>query len=218
MTMHPTLFLLGIITLAVLWLSPWSALGVGPFSTHMIVHIGLVALAAPLIVLGIAGTRFDPVARFAAWFPPIQVSMAEFLVVWGWHTPLLHHAARHSRLALVAEQSLFLITGLWLWFAVLGGAAEQRRQRAALGIIALLLTSIHMTLLGALLVLAPRALFGDHAPAGAGELHLARAALDDQHTGGTIMLIVGGISYLAGGLGLTITLLRSTAVRPRVSL
>ena len=218
MTMRPMLFPLGVIMVAVLWLAPWSALGVGPFSTHMIVHIGLVALAAPVLVLGIAGTRFDPVARFAAWFPPIQVSMAEFLVVWGWHTPLLHHAARHSRVALVAEQSLFLITGLWLWFAVLGGAAEQRRQRAALGIIALLLTSIHMTLLGALLVLAPRALFGDHAPAGLGEFQLASAALDDQHMGGTIMLIVGGISYLAGGLGLTITLLRSTAVQPRVSL
>jgi putative membrane protein len=215
--MRPLLLLLGVITLAVLWLVPWSALGVAPFSTHMIVHIGLVAVAAPLLVLGIAGSQFDPVARFASWFPPIPVSMAEFLVVWGWHTPLLHHAARQSHVALIAEQSLFLVTGLWLWFAVFGGAAAQRRQRAATGIVALLLTSMHMTLLGALLVLAPRPLF-EHGDGASGVTHLNTAALDDQQLGGTIMLIVGGLAYLAGGLGLTKLLLRSGDFRPRLSL
>ena len=213
------LLLLGVITLAALWLTPWSALGVAPFSAHMIVHIGLVAVAAPLLVLGVAGSDVDPVVRFASWFPAIPISMAEFLIVWGWHTPLLHHAARQSRLAMIAEQSLFLFSGLWLWLAVFGGAAEQRRRRGPLGIVALLLTSIHMTLLGALLVLAPRPLF-EHvdAPADLGHLRAASRALDDQHLGGAIMLIVGGFSYLAGALGLTRMLLRRTALRPRLGL
>ena len=62
---------------------------------------------------------------------------------------------------------------------------------------ALLLTSMHMTLFGALLALTPRPLY-DHAG------HFASPApLEDQHLGGAIMLLVGGLSYLAGGLWLT---------------
>ena len=61
---------------------------------------------------------------------------------------------------------------------------------------------MHMTLLGALLALSPRPLY-----AHAGEFN-GLTALDDQHLGGAIMLLVGGISYLFGGLWLTVRLLR----------
>jgi putative membrane protein len=50
---------------------------------------------------------------------------------------------------------------------------------------------MHMTLLGALFALPPRPLYA-HA-----------GSLADQHLGGVIMLLVGGASYLAGGLWLT---------------
>ena len=72
-------------------------------------------------------------------------------------------------------------------------------MRAAAGVVALLLTSMHMTLLGALLALSPRPLY---AHAGHGP-----SALDEQHLGGAIMLGVGGVSYLAGGLWLSVRLL-----------
>jgi putative membrane protein len=70
-------------------------------------------------------------------------------------------------------------------------------------VVALLLTSMHMTLLGALLALAPRPLY-HRAPAS------MPSALDDQHLGGAIMLLVGGLAYLAGGLGLTLDVLRAS--------
>ena len=59
-----------------------------------------------------------------------------------------------------------------------------------------------MTLLGALLALPPRALYAHHAEAG------ALAPLEDQHLGGAIMLVAGGVAYLAGGLALTVEILR----------
>ena len=61
---------------------------------------------------------------------------------------------------------------------------------------------MHMTLLGALFALTPRALYAAHHGAGA-------AALADQHLGGVIMLLVGGGSYMAGGLWLTARMLRT---------
>jgi putative membrane protein len=63
---------------------------------------------------------------------------------------------------------------------------------------------MHMTLLGALLALTPRPLYDLAERLG------PLTALEDQHLGGAIMLLVGAISYLAGGLGLTISLLRQT--------
>ena len=56
-----------------------------------------------------------------------------------------------------------------------------------------------MTLLGALFALTPRALYG-------------HGDLFDQHLGGAIMLLVGGASYLMGGLWLTAGMLKDQPV------
>ena len=213
---RPIIFIIAVLTLAALWLVPWASLGMAPFSAHMVVHMGIVAVAAPLLALGVAGSAVDPVVRLPALFPPIPVSLVEFIVVWVWHTPALHHAARHPGLASLAEQGMFFLAGLWLWLAVFGGTHDQRRGRAGSGVIALLLTFMHMTLLGALLALAPRPLF-THGTADAGNSQdaLSLAALADQHLGGAIMLLVGGVAYLAGGLWLTAGLLRRADYRRR---
>jgi putative membrane protein len=80
------------------------------------------------------------------------------------------------------------------------GAGDTGSTSAA-GVIALLVTSMHMTLLGALLALAPRPLYHAH----------AAAALADQHLGGALMLAIGGIVYLGGGVALAATLVRQHA-------
>jgi putative membrane protein len=89
--------------------------------------------------------------------------------------------------------------------SALGGDAQRGGSRAGLGVLALLLTSMHMTLLGALLALPPRALYA--------HVHHAETSgltgLEDQHLGGAIMLVVGGASYLAGGLWLSACLLQA---------
>jgi putative membrane protein len=168
----------------------------------MAMHMAVVAVAAPLLALGVAGTRYDLVRRTPALFPPVPLSLVELVVVWAWHAPALHHFARNEFGGFLAEQSSFLFSGLLVWLSALGGGVERRRERVGSGIAALLLTSMHMTLLGALLALSPRSLYS-HAGHGA-----AMSVLEDQHLGGAIMLLVGGVAYLAGGVGLTAVLVR----------
>jgi len=194
---------LGLFVLAAVWLLPLGELFGGVFAAHMTMHMGVVAGAAPLLALGIAGGAFDPVRRAPALFPPIPISLIELIVVWAWHAPALHHAARSSLALLALEQGSFLISGLLVWLSACGGDAPGRAQRRGAGVVALLLTSMHMTLLGALLALPPRALYA-HTEHGASALH-------DQHLGGAIMLIAGGVVYLAGGLWLAAVLLRHPA-------
>lgn len=189
----------GALVLAAAWLGPLPGRATHDFSAHMTMHMAVVAVAAPLIALGAAGGRLDPTHRYAAVFSPIPLSLVELLVVWAWHAPGLHHLARSSTAGLVAEQGLFLSSGLLVWLASFGAESQRSGNRAGTGVVALLLTSMHMTFLGALLGLAPRALYSHGGP----------EALDEQHLGGAIMLGVGGVSYLLGGLWLSARLLAS---------
>ena len=201
--MHPIPCALGMLTLGAAWLGPLPAMAAQSFAAHMAMHMMVVAIAAPLLAAGVAGSAFDPAHAQPHLFSPIPASMIELVVVWCWHAPFLHQAARHDVVPLVLEQSMFLAASLLLWLSALSENHPGDRHRAGAGILALLFTSMHMTLLGALFSLAPRPLYPHPAGVTAGLSSLA-----DQHVGGAIMLIVGGASYLAAGLWLTAGLLR----------
>jgi putative membrane protein len=209
--MRWVIFSLGLLTLAVAWLGPLPAMARQAFFAHMTLHMAVVAVAAPLLVLAVGGGRFDPARKAPQWFAPMQASIVELVVVWAWHTPALHHAARHQNVAFIAEQGMFFIAGLYLWLSAFGGDELDSKKRSAAGIVGLLFTAMHMTLLGALLALAPRPLYAHLNQPAAG---FTLAPLADQHLGGAIMLLVGGISYLAGGLWLTMRLVREPSLAP----
>jgi putative membrane protein len=199
------LLIAGLIAVAAAWLGPLPALAHQAFSAHMMIHMSVVAVAAPLIALGVAGTPWDPVRHAPRVFPPIPASIIELVVVWAWHAPALHHLARHSSWAWIVEQGSFLLSGLFLWLSVFGGDISHRHAMRGAGLAGLLLTSMHMTLLGALLALTPRPLY--HNATGLAGL----TAIQDQHLGGATMLLIGGIAYLAGGIWITAGLLREEA-------
>jgi putative membrane protein len=207
--MRRVLLVCGCFMLAAVWLGPLPQLAQQAFWAHMTMHMGVVAVATPLLALGVAGGRLDPVRQAPGLFAPIPASVLELIVVWAWHMPALHHAARHGLAGLVAEQGMFLLAGLLVWLSAFGGDAWRRGNRTAAGIVGLLLTAMHMTLLGALLALASRPLYA-HAEVVAG-----LTPLEDQHLGGAIMLLVGGVSYLCGGLWLTVGLLRNPVLEPK---
>ncbi len=183
----------------------------GSFTGRMLAHLGVVALAAPLIAIGIAGTRWDISGR-GRLLSPLPASLVELVVVWGWHAPALRAAAAGSTWVTAAEQASFLLAGLLLWLACFGAGGGSSDARRAQGAFALLLTSIHMTLLGVLLALTPRPLYAT------GEvscLGFAMTAQRDQELGGVLMLLVGAVVYLAGGIALLGRLLSAPAAAGR---
>jgi putative membrane protein len=171
---------LGLALLGALWLLPLDGWLVADFPHHMLRHMGLVAVVAPLLVLG-----FPALAAFFA-VSPLFGAVVEFMVVWGWHFPRLHGVADRGGWAIVAEQGSFLIAGLLVW------AGALRRAQPLAGAGGLLLTSMHMTLLGALILLAPRDLYA---------AICGRAPdLAAQQIGGLLMLGIGTPIYLIAGL------------------
>lgn len=193
----------GLLLLAMIWLGPLLGAWRESFSAGMVAHMGVVAVAAPLVSIGLPA-RWRPGPSMPAALP-VLASLVELIVVWSWHAPVMRIVAETSLLGTIAEQATFLAAGVLLWSTSF--AAPHERTHALAGAGALLLTSIHMTLLGALLSLSPRPLYG------LGEVTCFGTVLDagqDQQLGGVIMLAIGAMVYLAGGLSLVGRLLASS--------
>ena len=182
--------LLGLLTLVLIWAGPLLSVWRDSFAAHMLAHMGVVAIAAPLVAIG-ASDKFPSVKPSL----PLIASLVELVVVWSWHAPAARQWAESSNVATMLEQASFLCAGLFLWLTAMGPAGAPARD--ASGAFALLLTSVHMTLLGALLSLASRPLYGLAEVTCFG---LVLGASQDQALGGVIMLMIGAVVYLAGGV------------------
>src|SRR5690606_27816267 len=150
-----------------------------------------VGIGAPLVAVGVALRTPPTVAARIAPAAAAVLSVLDLAVVWGWHAPALHHAARSEPAILAVEQASFALVTLGLWFTAFAGPALA-------GALALFVTSMHMPLRGALLGLAGRTVYPGHHHDGAGPFGLS--ALADQQLGGAVMLGVGGVVYLVAGL------------------
>lgn len=190
----------GVLILLFAWAGPLPQLVPRSFAAHMWLHMLVVGVAVPLIATWVA----PRLAFTSALALPIAVSLLDFVVVWGWHAPALHHASRSLPWALALEQASFFGISLLVWLVALGG--RDQGNAALGGAMALFFTSMHMTLLGALLGLSPRSLYAGHHDGDAGWLGLSPLA--DQQLGGVVMLAIGGVVYLAGGLLLMARVLR----------
>ncbi|MBP2549889.1 putative membrane protein [Neorhizobium galegae] len=195
--MRRGMFVFGLLVLC----AAWALLVVenaASFSVHMITHMAVVAGAAPLLALSLSGTRYDRVST-SRLLTPITASLIELVVVWGWHLPALRALSESLPLVRMLEQASFLTAGLILWLSCFGGSGEARDERRLGGTLGLLFTTMHMTLLGALLALSPRPLYGDGLVTCFGT---TLSAGEDQQVGGVVMLMVGAAVYLAGGVAL----------------
>ena len=180
--------MLGAGLLALLWLGPLPELARVSMTAHMILHVGVAALAPALLRIRLPSLGAP---AFAA------AAVVDLAVVWGWHLPAAHIWASLSGVGFVLQQATFLLAGIAVWSAAdaagrLGGAAI------------LLVTAMHMTLLGMLLTLAPRVLY----PGVCGGGPFGLDPLQDQQVAGIVMALLPPAIYLWGGLSRLAPLLR----------
>jgi putative membrane protein len=199
-----TLLIAGLAVLLFAWAGPLPGLVPVSFSAHMWLHMTVVGVAVPLIAAGLA-PRIRATTSLAL---PIAISVLDLVVVWGWHVPALHHASRTEPFMLAIEQLSFFGVSLLVWLTALGAPA--RTDSAMAGALTLFFTSMHMTLLGALLGLAPRPIYHGHHAGG----WFGLTPIADQQVGGVVMLAIGGVVYMTGGLILMARVLGARASGP----
>jgi putative membrane protein len=207
-------FAAGWLALAVALVSPVEALAGTLLTAHMIQHLLLTLVGAPLLVLGaptlplvaalparVRGTTHrvrlparwrrgltSPVATAAA-------CAAYITVLWVWHVPVLYEAALRSSIVHVAEHATMLGAAAWLWSTVLHRGGPVRRL-SVLAAPALFVTAVLTVGLAALLTFSPAAWYASYAQ---GAAVWGLTPLEDQQQAGAIMWSVGGILTTAAG-------------------
>jgi putative membrane protein len=204
-------FGLGLLVLGLALLSPVDAAGERSFALHMTQHMLLIVIAAPLLALAGSGavlvTALPAAMRHAvasarhlrrilATVP--AATLLHGVTVWLWHVPGPYEAALADDLVHYLEHLSMFATGVLFWWAALAGRSQAPLGHGA-GVAAMFVTMIHTGLLGILITLAPAPLYASYAAA---EPFLGLSALEDQQIAGMIMLLPGGIAYVAGGLAL----------------
>lgn len=173
----------GIAAIAVLafaFLSPLCALSAALFSARVLHHVLLVAVAAPLLALA----RPAPV-RAGVGVPFLMATAA----LWLWYVPDAYDAALgHKGIYWVMQATLFA-SALWFWRAAFS-------QPGGSGAGWVFLAYLAMALLGALLTLAPAAVYATHATA---PLQWGLAPLQDQQLGGLVMWMPAGLPFAVWG-------------------
>ena len=206
-------FTLGTLALAAALASPLDVLSGTLLAAHMAQHGLLVAVAPPLLVLGNPGVAFiwalppswrGRIATYTRWrfwaalghtvSQPLPAAAMHGLALWVWHIPEAFDAAAANYPLHLLEHACFLGTALLFWRAILGAGSSQRIGSALAAAFA---TLFHGGLLGALITLAPGALYAHYAePARRWGL----SAIEDQQLAGLMMWVPMGIVYLGACL------------------
>lgn len=183
--------LAGLAVLAALWGGPLAVWARTAYSPHMLLHVGVMVVASPLIAYWFSRRLpgLDDFREAINW--ALLASFFDMVAVWGWHVPVFHALAERHDPFFVMQQASFLAAGLAVWTVAMSG-----RSRGAIGAgaIGLFLTFMHMTMFGLVICLIPTLIYPPDICQGAWGL----SPLDDQHLGGVIMATLGALPYMAG--------------------
>ncbi len=205
---HAAAFAGTIVTLWVALEPPLDGLADRSFLYHMAQHMLLVYVAAPLFLLsapmmlafgsfGTAGARQfarvvnAPVCRFLTF--PVFTWLFFTLVMWGAHFSPLYNLALAYPLVHALEHGLFLVSAVLFWQAIVHIGPASWPMNFPLRIVYVFLAMPQSAFLGLALYQSHFVLY-PHYVATQGSV---AAALSDQHAGGALMWIAGGLLLFA---------------------
>jgi putative membrane protein len=219
-------FTLALVALGLALLSPLDALSNALASAHMVQHLLLLLVAAPLLALSAPSStilRGSPLAvrrasgrwrrrlglthgNLVVLRHPAAVWLLQVGVLWFWHAAAPYDAALDNQFLHLLEHTSFLVTAVLFWHVVIGvrGAA---RVSGGLGVLLMFAMAMQSVFLSVLLTFARTPWYSGYATTTA---PWGLDPLTDQQVAGVIMWIPAGGIYLAAALVLLATWIRAT--------
>jgi putative membrane protein len=226
---HVAAFGSALLALAIALASPLDLAASSVFAAHMVQHLLLVLVVAPLLVCGrpvvvlgqamplrgrrlFVTVRARPRVRAArdALCHPVSVWAIGAVVLWAWHLPVLYEAALRRDALHALEHASLIATAALVWALALGRARRPLAIPVASGL--LLATALQSGALGAVLALAQRPLYSIHASVAPS---WGLTPLEDQQLAGGLMWVPPGIVYMVVIAALLAHWLGSLEVRDR---
>lgn len=171
------------------------------FFAHMLQHLILVLVVPVLLLAGMPGWLLRPILTVPAVAPvlrlitrPLIATLLFNAVFAVAHVPSLFDAVSSNEALHAGEHLIFLVTGLLLWWPVLGPLEEFPRLSYPLQIGYLFLQTLPCSVVAALITLSSGPLYSQYVVWRGGDL----TPLDDQQIGGLLMWIGGSLYFFLG--------------------
>jgi putative membrane protein len=204
------LFLGGLLAIGLALMSPIEVYEGALFSVHMVQHILLEFVAAPLLLAGAPITLTLRVAspsvrrRLLSILQSRIVHLVSFPVIawvvfaainWGWHFSVFYDQALESPPLHYFQHFTFVAAALLFWWPVLGADPSPWRMPHPARLLYLFLAMPQNSFLGVALLSASTPLYPHY-------VTFVRSwgptPLADQQLGGMLMWVVGDLAFLAG--------------------
>jgi putative membrane protein len=201
-------FLGGLFAIAIALLSGIERYDTTLFSIHMVQHLLLMLVAAPLLALSapvtqllraappawrrriVAGLHSGPVSVLGH---PVVAWVAFTLVLWVSHFSPVFDVALENQLVHETEHAAFLGAGLLFWWPVVGADPARRRLSYPVRALYLLLQMPPSSFLGMLITFANAPLYPHYATLGS---PYGMDPLADQQLAGGIMWLAGDVVFI----------------------
>lgn len=171
------------------------------FSAHMVQHMLLVFVAAPLLLAGAPGWFLRPLLRRPVVWPlarlatqPLVALVVFNLVFTVYHLPLLYNASLESEPLHALMHVLFIGTAILTWWPLLSPLPDLPRLSYPLRMLYVCAQVVLSQPVGALVTLASEPLYGHYVAA---PRIIGLTALEDQQVGGLLMWVGSPLFFFA---------------------
>src|SRR6266568_6633209 len=171
------------------------------FSAHMIQHLLLAFAMPPLLLYGTPGFMLSPFLR-----PPLVRALGRRLtrpsgafacfnlVLVAWHLPPLYNLAMDHHGVHIVQHLMIMVAAVILWWPVLSPSPELPRAPYPVQMLYLFVVGLPMVVVSIFISMAGSVLYPYYAAAP--RVWEALTPHIDQHLGGLIMWIPGGLVFL----------------------
>ena len=169
------------------------------FSAHMVQHLVLALVVAPLLIMATPGWMLRPafasrpVNAVARWVTnPLRAFAIFNVVMAAWHLPPLYNLAMAHHNVHIVQHLMFLVAAVLMWWPILSPLPELPRLAYPLQMLYLFLMSIPMSIVAVYIAYANSVLYPAYATA---PRIWGISPMQDQLIGGLIMWIPGGLFF-----------------------
>ncbi len=169
------------------------------FSAHMVQHLLITLVVPPLMIVGVTGGMLRPLLRVPVLGAvarrltrPVTCFVLFNLVLAFWHLPPMYNTAMAYHEVHIAQHLMFISTAVLLWWPIMSPLPELPRLSYPGQMLYCFLTVIPMSIVSVYIAMADRVLYPAYSIA---PRILGISPLEDQHYGGLIMWIPGGLFF-----------------------
>src|SRR5688572_5739782 len=136
------------------------------FSAHMVQHLLLTLVMAPLMLVGVPDWLWRAIVRNTVGFGVARMITSPLIafgiynvVFAGWHFPMLYNWALENHTVHIVQHVMFIAAAMFMWWPVVDPLPELSRLITPLRMVYLFAISVPMSVVSALITLSDSVLY-----------------------------------------------------------